>query len=104
MVDQSVEHAIEDLTVRRWIDARLKADALVSATRQGLKECAGELGEEETARVATALQTEDPSSHAGDVRRLQDACAALDAATRGMADLLMDKVSEALLRKRGAIS
>src|SRR6202007_3117927 len=39
MVEESVEHAFEDLAARRWIEAKLKADQLTSATRKGLSEC-----------------------------------------------------------------
>ena len=34
MVEESVEHAFEDLAARRWVEAKLKADALVAATRK----------------------------------------------------------------------
>src|SRR4029079_3596781 len=40
MVEESVEHAFEDLAARRWIEAKLKAQALVGATRKGLAQCA----------------------------------------------------------------
>jgi hypothetical protein len=38
------------------------------------------------------------------VNRLKTAHAALDTATQPLADLLMDKAMEAMLRQRGAIS
>jgi len=44
MVEESVEHAFEDLAARRWIEAKLKAEQLATATRKGLRECASELG------------------------------------------------------------
>src|SRR5205823_12646587 len=43
MVEESVEHAFEDLAARRWIETRLKANQLISATRKGLADCAEEL-------------------------------------------------------------
>src|SRR5207237_4273097 len=36
MVEESVEHAFEDLAARRWIEAKLKAGQLLEATRTGL--------------------------------------------------------------------
>ena len=39
----------------------------------------------------------------GDLKKLQAAVAALDEATKPLADLLMDKAMEAMLRKRGLI-
>ena len=108
MVDQSVEHAFEDLAARRWVEAKLKAEAVVAATRKGLVECAAELDADYPRQVTTAvgkvedaLRTEDATAGTGDTKRLQSACAALDEATRRLADVLMEKATEAWLRKQG---
>lgn len=110
MVEESVEHAFEDLTARRWIEAKLKANELVAATRKGLADCAGELDSAYTAKIETALQAvesalakEDAQTKIGNTKQLQGDCAALDEVTRPLAELLMDKVTEALLRKRGLV-
>jgi molecular chaperone DnaK len=110
MVEESVEHAFEDLAARRWIEAKLKAKELVAATRNGLREGASELGDEYQTRVEEALRTveatlagENPETQAGDLKELQAACAALDETTRPLAELLMDRAMEALLRKRGLL-
>src|SRR5438445_3182396 len=42
MVEESVEHAFEDLAARRWIEGKLKADALITATRKALADCAAD--------------------------------------------------------------
>src|SRR5207249_8763595 len=98
MVEESVEHAFEDIAARRWVEARLKAGRLVAATRQGLADCAAELDsayktsvESALRQVESALASERPESETGDVPQLQAACAALDDATKPMADLLMEK-------------
>jgi molecular chaperone DnaK len=111
MVEESVEHAFEDLAARRWIEARLKANELISATRAGLADCAAELDSDYIARVNTALQavesalaSEDPNTKTGNTKQLQAACATLDEVTKPLAELLMDKVTETLLRKRGLTS
>ena len=110
MVEESVEHAFDDLAARRWIEAKLKAGELINATRKALIECRGEVEEEYQKEIQTALArvesaglfgTEDAKP--GDLKELQSACAALDEMTRPMAEALMDKAMEALLRKRGAI-
>ena len=110
MVEESVEHAFDDLAARRWVEARLKARELSAATRKGLQECAGELEPEYRSQVEAALakveQIAGPEEVPGAVsqaKELQSACAALDEATRPMAELLMDKAMEALLRKRGVL-
>ena len=53
--------------------------------------------------VKSALATENPEAGAGDLKQLHAAVAALDETTKPLADLLMDKAMEAMLRKRGLI-
>ena len=47
--------------------------------------------------------TEDPARKIGDTKQLLAACAALDEATKPLAEILMDRAMDALLRKRGVI-
>lgn len=110
MVEESVEHAFEDLAARRWIEAKLKANELISATRKGLEDCAAELEsgyrtelESALATVESAVTAENPETKTGDLKQLQAACAALDEVTKPLAELLMDKAMEAMLKKRGLI-
>jgi len=109
MVEESVEHAFEDLTARRWIEAKLKAQAVLTATRQALATAAAEIepdyGGQVTAtagEVEAALATA-PGNEAGDLKRLQTAIAALDEITKPLAELLMDRAMEAMLRQRGLL-
>jgi len=111
MVEESVDHAFEDLATRRWVEAKLKATALLSATHKGLSSCPGELEPGYVTKIETALRsveaaldTERTEADTGDIKQLQSACTALDEATKPLADLLMDKAMEVMLRKRGAIS
>jgi molecular chaperone DnaK len=110
MVEESVEHAFEDLRARRWIEGRLRAEAVLQATEKGLNEVGGDLPvetrtaiEEQLARVNVVLAAVDPATQAGDPQKLKDAVAALDAATLPLADLMMEKAMEAALRKRGML-
>ena len=110
MVEESVEHAFEDLAARRWIEAKLKAQEVLTAAQTGLAECAAELENGYRAQVeaaihelTTALATEQATTQTGDLPRLKSAHTALDAATQPLADVLMDKAMEAMLRQRGAI-
>ena len=111
MVEESVEHAFEDLAARRWIEARLKAQEVLSAAQAGLAESASELEpacraqvEAAVQELAAALSTEHATTKTGDLNRLKAAHTALDAATQPLADILMDKAMEAMLRQRGAIN
>ncbi|HLP75514.1 MAG TPA: Hsp70 family protein, partial [Candidatus Paceibacterota bacterium] len=105
MVEESVEHAFEDLAARRWIEAKLKANELIAATRKGLADCAGELEPAYKADLESALREVESAAAAenGDAKQLQSACAALDEISKPLAELLMDKAMEAMLRKRGLV-
>ncbi|MBU6399646.1 MAG: Hsp70 family protein [Verrucomicrobia bacterium] len=110
MIEQSVEHAFDDLHARQWIETRLRARETVAATRNGLTSAGDALEpdyrtrvEQALAAVEAALATETPPTQTGDVNRLKSAIAALDEATRPLAELMMDKAMEAHLRKRGLI-
>jgi len=110
MVEESVEYAFEDLGARRWVEAKLKAGELIAATRKGLADCAGEIDPDYRARleaalvmVETALASEGAGAKTGDLQQLQSACRELDETTKPLAELLMDKAMEAMLRKRGVI-
>ena len=110
MVEESVEHAFDDLKARQWIEAKLRASEIVHATRQGLADKGAELGAEEKAKIVSALErveeilaAEDPATQTGDPKQLQSASHILDEATRPLADLMMDKAMETILRRRGLI-
>lgn len=110
MVEESVEHAFDDLRLRRWIEARLRAEETLAATRKGLGEFASELDAayQEKLRAAVraveaVLASEDQETRSGDPARLQAAVAELDEATKPLAELMMDHVLETMLRKRGLV-
>jgi len=110
MVEESVEHAFDDLASRRWIEAKLKAQEIISATRKGFESFANELDADSKTKIEPALAevekvlvSENPETLSGDLKRLQTATVALDEATRPLADLMMDRAMEAALRRRGLI-
>jgi molecular chaperone DnaK len=109
MVEESVEHAFDDLAARRWVEAKLKALALIAATRKGLDSCENELQPDYVERVRSAVGRAEELAQGDDVadparlRELQASCAELDEVTKPMAELLMDRAMEAVLRKRGVL-
>jgi molecular chaperone DnaK len=110
MVEESVEHAFDDLQARQWTEAKLRAQETVIATHKGLAECAGEMDDARQASVDIALRTvaelmagEDAECGVGDAAKLKAALDRLDQVTQPLADLLMDKAMDALLRKRGLL-
>jgi len=109
MVDESVDHAFEDLAARRWVEARLKAGVMLDAARKGLAGRGGELAPEIQERIRAAMAeveqacAEESATKTGDLPRLKSATAALDQASLPLAELLMDHAMDALLRQRGII-
>jgi molecular chaperone DnaK len=110
MVEESVEHAFDDLASRRWIEAKLRATETLAAARKGLVDCVDELDPGSKEQVASAmgavegiLAGENQAAQTGDVNALKTALSALDESSKPLAELLMDKAMDALLRKRGII-
>jgi molecular chaperone DnaK len=110
MVEESVQHAFEDLRARQWIEAKLRAAETLAAARKGLADCAGEIESACQEQIESAMRAveevlagENLASQMGDANRLKAAMAALDEASKPLAELLMDKAMDALLRKRGII-
>ena len=110
MVEESVEHAFEDLAARRWIEAKLKANEILTATKKAVTDLGDEIAAQREGigvamrEVEAALATENAASGSGDLKKLQGAIAALDEVTRPLAELLMDRAMEAMLRKKGLVT
>jgi molecular chaperone DnaK len=111
MVEESVEHAFDDLLSRRWIETSLRARETVKLAREGLEQCECELPgdvrdaiQRAIAAVELVLAGEDTTQRTGDVDKLRMELNGLDRATQPLADLLIEKATEAMLRKRGILS
>ena len=111
MVEESVEHAFDDLRARQWIEAKIRAGETITATRKTMAEYASELEADYKTQLDAALEdiesvlsTEDPRTKTGDPKKLKDATVKLDEITKPLADHAMDKAMEAMLKKRGLIS
>ncbi len=108
MVEESVEFAFDDLKARQWIEAKLRAVETIKATRKALQECADEIDQDYQQRIEAALTEADlvlksEQGECGDTKKLKTAVSALDEVTKPMAEMLMDKAMETVLRKRGLI-
>jgi len=109
-VEESVEHAFEDLRARQWIETALSARQTIAAASKGLVECVGEIDTDYRTKVENALKAVEnlladgeAATQSGDAAKLKAALTALDEATQPLADLMMDKAMEAQLRKRGLV-
>ncbi len=106
MVEASVEHAFEDMDTRRWVEASLKAKEAAKAARDGLEVSRNELDScaeiEEAIRQVEGHLDERPGE-VGDLAALQKAVLRLDQVSMPLADLMMDRAMEAMLRKQGVL-
>ena len=107
MVEESVEFAFEDMDARRWVESSVKAAEAVNAARAGLVEFANELENAEAIlaairEVERAMDT--GGAETGNLKKLKDAVVGLDEASLPLADLMMDRAMETMLRKRGTIN
>jgi molecular chaperone DnaK len=110
MVEESVEHAFDDMAARRWIEAKLKASETLAGTKNALATCADEIEDDYREKIEIAahevekvLAAENSENGSGNLKQLQGTVAALDEITKPLAELLMDKAMDAVLRKRGLI-
>jgi molecular chaperone DnaK len=110
MVEESVEHAFDDLAARRWIENRLKAKEILQATQQGVELCVEELTDEYLDELKGAIsdlteclgpEPEADPDFVGDWQRLKELVKAMDELTADLAELQMQKVMEEMLQKKG---
>lgn len=110
MVEESVEHAFDDLKARQWIEAKIRAGETLTATRKTMAEYDADLDDDYRKQLHEALEAveavlsgEEPRTKTGDPVALRAANARLDEVSKPLAEHAMDKVMEAMLRQRGAL-
>lgn len=109
MIEESVEHAFDDIEERRWIEAKLRAEQTAAATRKGLESLGGELADDQRGAIESALTavesllTKRGRDEAVTAAELKEANGNLDDATQPLAELMMDRVMAEMLEKRGVL-
>lgn len=109
MIEESVEHAFDDIEDRRWIEAKLRAEQTTTATRKGLESLGDELEEDQRGAIEPALASVESllagreNGDAVTATQLREANSKLDAATQPLAGLMMDRVMAEMLEKRGVL-
>jgi len=94
MINESVEHAFEDMNARLWAEATMKSDELLPAVDQAVAVLGDAVGDAELARVTAAVGEVRAALEAGGVQRLRAANQALDEATEMMAALLVERAMD----------
>ena len=109
MIEESVEHAFDDIEERRWIEAKLRAEQTLTATRKGLESLGGELADDQRGAIESALAAVESllakrgRDEAVTAAELKEANGNLDDATQPLAELMMDRVMAEMLEKRGVL-
>ncbi len=91
MLEESLEHAFEDMSGRVFTEAKLKSDELLPAVRSALGRVGAQLTAEEQSQIAAAVAEVEAALAAGEPHRLKRANAALDEATQRLATLLIEQ-------------
>lgn len=90
MLEDSLEHAFEDVSERIFTEAKLKSDELMPAVRKALEQLGDKVDAAERAEVKMALSEVETAIAQGGADRLKKANAALDAATQHLAVLVIE--------------
>ncbi|PAW70531.1 MAG: molecular chaperone DnaK [Verrucomicrobiia bacterium Tous-C5FEB] len=100
MVGESVEHAFEDMALRVFTEARLKAEELIPAVESALQQ--GLVNEAEKSEITIALDAVRAAIKSAAGNPLKAAVQRLDAATEAMAARIVeDAMTKALDRQMG---
>ncbi|MCX7699335.1 MAG: molecular chaperone DnaK [Gemmataceae bacterium] len=98
LVLESVEHAHEDFTARRWIELKNKAETDLRYTERALSQVGGELSREQREAVDAAIVAVQRAIQSGDVDTLHQAVAELGKATQPLAMINFNAVARAVLK------
>jgi molecular chaperone DnaK len=100
MIEESLEHAEEDVQSRMLIDARNEADTVLRSTERALEQGRSLIGHDETERIRTAVGQLRAAREGDDVSAIREATSRLDEVTRHLAEALMDSTLREALKNR----
>jgi Fe-S protein assembly chaperone HscA len=100
LVLDSIEHAREDFTARRFIELKNKADADIRHTEKALAEADSSLTADQRQRIGAALAWARQAMQGDSGDRLQEAVDELGAATLPLAQFLMNAVLQKTLKDK----
>ncbi len=94
MLEDSLEHAFEDVNARVFTEAKLKAEELLPAVRNALALVGDALDEAEKALITQRVSEVEQAVRDGASQALQRANRALDDATQRLATLLVERAMQ----------
>jgi molecular chaperone DnaK len=99
MLEESLEHAFEDMSARVFTEAKLKSEELLPAVRKALERVGSALSEGERAQIQARITDVEQALAAGGAPALKRANAALDEATQRLATLLIEQAMQSSTRQ-----
>ncbi|MFQ5761875.1 MAG: molecular chaperone DnaK [Candidatus Bathyarchaeia archaeon] len=94
MVQESVEHALEDMLKRQLVEAKLSAEQVLNATLKALEQYSNQLTREETEAIDKAIRELKAAVESQDPNRIKDATQNLDKSTQHLAQLMLEEVAK----------
>jgi molecular chaperone DnaK len=98
MLEESLEHAFEDVNERIFAEAKMKAEELLPAVRKALARVGDGLEPSERAAIEGRLAEVERAVAQGAAQPLKKANAALDEATQRLAVLLIERAQQSAAR------
>ena len=89
MLEDSLEHAFEDMNARVFTEARLKAEEMLPSVRVALERVGSQLEPSEIEEINRCIQLVQSAIEAGAAQPMKRATASLDEATQRLATLLI---------------
>ena len=102
MVDESVEHAFADMNARVFTEARLKAEELLPAVDEALRQGGASLPDDERESITAAAANVRAAIQEENANHLKAAVEDLDSLTEALAARLLEEAMETHLEQRMA--
>jgi molecular chaperone DnaK len=94
-VDESVEHAFEDMDRRMWVDHKQEAERVVAATQKTMSQYGEKLDDATRERIIGLVERTRTALEGGDWHELKAALDALNEATLPLAEVLVTEAIKA---------
>ena len=103
MLEDSLEHAFEDMNARIYTEARLKAEEMLPSVEKALALVGDRLSAENIQAIRSAMEDVRVAMHSNAAQQLKKAAAVLDDCTQVLATLLVESAMDAVSQNTGGV-
>ena len=103
MLEDSLEHAFEDMNARIYTEARLKAEEMLPSVEKALALVGDRLSAENIQAIRSAMEDVRVAMHSNAAQQLKKAAAVLDDCTQVLATLLVESAMDAVSQNAGGV-